>query len=151
MHFCTPTFILITLVQNFMLIKNRQAIGERQDFINEEFEKCRVKPGTLEKRVKAAETKIINMKAEIHSLQETLRDEQSNVNDLEQYGQRNMVEINNIPFLTDENLESVVTVIARKGIKLDHFNYKQYVDVAHKLNSKLLLPPIIVTFNSRSL
>ena len=62
-----------------------------------------------------------------------------------------MVEINNIPFLTDENLESVVTVIARKGIKLDQFNYKQYVDVAHRLNSKLLLPLIIVTFNSRSM
>ena len=47
------------------------------------------------------------MKAEIHSLQETLGDEQSNVNDLEQYGQRNMIEINNILFITNENLESV--------------------------------------------
>ena len=64
------------------------------------------------------------MKAEINSLQETLRDEQSNINDLEQYGQRNMVEINNIPFVTDENLESVITAITRIGMILDHFNYK---------------------------
>ena len=59
-----------------------------------------------------------------------------------------MVEINNIPFTTNENLESVITGIARKGMKLDHFNYKQYVDVAHRLNSKLPIPPIIVMFNS---
>ena len=91
------------------------------------------------------------MKAEINSLQETLRDEQSNINDLEQYGQRNMVEINNIPFVTDENLESVITAITRIGMILDHFNYKQYADVAHRLNSKLSIPPIIVMFNSRSM
>ena len=62
-----------------------------------------------------------------------------------------MVEINNIPFTTDENLESVITDIAKKGMKLDHFNYKQNVDVAHRLNSKLPIPPIILIFNSRSM
>ena len=102
-------------------------------------------------RAKAAETKIINMKAEIYSLEETLCEEQCKVSDLEQYGRRNMVEINNIPFTTDENLESVITDIAKKGMKLDHFNYKEYLDVAHRLNSKLPIPPIIVMFNSRSM
>ena len=62
-----------------------------------------------------------------------------------------MVEINNIPFTTNENLESVITDIAKKGMELDHFIYKQYVDVAHRLNSKLPIPPIIVMFNSRSM
>ena len=89
----------------------------------------------MEERAKAAETKTINMKVEIHSLQETLCDEQSNVNDLEQYGRRNMIKINNIPFTTNENLQSVITDIARKGMKLDHFNYKQYVDVALRLKT----------------
>ena len=130
---------------------SQQAIGENQDFINKEFESCKVKQGAREERAKAVETKIINMKAEIYSLQETLYEEQCKVNDLEQYGRRNMVEINNIPFTTDENLESVITYIAKKGMKLDHFNYKQYVDVAHRLNSKLPIPPIIVMFNSRSM
>ena len=105
----------------------------------------------IREKSKSCRNQNYQQKAEIHSLQETLSDEQSNVNDLEQYGRRNMVEINNIPILTDENLESVVTGIARKGIKLDQFNYKQYVDVAHRLNSKLLLPPIIITFNSQSM
>ena len=36
-------------------------------------------------------------------------------------------------------------------MKLDHFNYKQYVDVAHRLNSKRPIPPIILMFNSRSM
>ena len=63
------------------------------------------------------------MKAETYSLQETLCEEQNKVSDLEQYGRRNMVEINNIPFTTDENLESVMADIARKCMKLDHFNY----------------------------
>ena len=42
---------------------SQQAIRESQYFINEEFETCKVKQGTMEKRAKAAETKIINMKA----------------------------------------------------------------------------------------
>ena len=130
---------------------SQQVIRESQDFINEEFETSKVKQGTMKERPKAAETKIINMKAEAHSLQETLREEQSNFNDLEQCGRKNMVEINNIHFTTDENLESVITDTARKGIKLDHFNYKQYVDVAHRLNSKLSIAPIVVMFNSRSM
>ena len=91
------------------------------------------------------------MKAEIYSLEETFCEEQCKVNDLEQYGRRNMVELSNIPFTTDENLESVITDIAKKGMKLDHFNYKQNVDVAHRLNSKLPIPPIILIFNSRSM
>ena len=44
------------------------------------------------------------MKAEIYSLQETLCEEQSKDNDSEQYGRRNMVEINTIPFTKNENL-----------------------------------------------
>ena len=43
-----------------------QAIGESQDFINKEFESCKVKQGTIEETAKAAETKIINMRAEIY-------------------------------------------------------------------------------------
>ena len=103
---------------------SQQAIGESQDFVNKEFKSYKVRQGTIEERARAAETKIINMKAEIYSIQETLREEQSKVNGLEQYGWRNMVEINNMPFTTDENLESVITDVARKGMKLDHFNYK---------------------------
>ena len=129
---------------------SQQAIGENQDFINKEFESCKVKQGAREERAKAVETKIINMKAEIYSLQETLYEEQCKVNDLEQYGRRNMVEISNIPFTTDENLEPITDTL-RKGMKLNHFNYKKYVDVAHRLNSKLPIPPIIVMFNSRSM
>ena len=130
---------------------SQQAIGEIQGFINKEFGSCKVKQGTIEERAKAAQTKIINMKAEIYSLQETFREEQSKVNDLEQYGEKSMAEIKNIPFTADENLESVTTDIARQGMKLDHFNYKQYVDVAHILNGKLPIPPIIVMFNSQSM
>ena len=103
---------------------SQQAIGESQDFVNKEFKSYKVRQGTIEERARAAETKIINMKAEIYSIQKTLREEQSKVNGLEQYGWRNMVEINNMPFTTDENLESVITDVARKGMKLDHFNYK---------------------------
>ena len=67
---------------------SQKAIGESQDFINKEFESCKVKQDTIEERAKAAETKIINMKTESYLLQQTLREEQSKVNDLEQYGRR---------------------------------------------------------------
>ena len=55
---------------------SQQNIREGQDFINKEFESCKVKQETIEERAKAAETKIINIKAEIYSLQETLYEEQ---------------------------------------------------------------------------
>ena len=55
---------------------SQQTITEGQDFINKEFESCKVKQETIEERAKAAETKIINIKAEIYSLQETLYEEQ---------------------------------------------------------------------------
>ena len=42
---------------------SQQAIRESQYFINEEFDTCKVKQGTMEERAKAAESKIINMKA----------------------------------------------------------------------------------------
>ena len=45
---------------------SQQAIGESQDFINKEFESCKVKQGTIEETAKATETKIINMRAEIY-------------------------------------------------------------------------------------
>ena len=55
---------------------SQQTIREGQDFINKEFESCKVKQETIEERAEAAETKIINIKAEIYSLQETLYEEQ---------------------------------------------------------------------------
>ena len=63
---------------------SQEAIRESQDFIHEEFKTCKVKQSTTEERAKAAETKIINIKEEIHLLQETLHENQSNVNDLKQ-------------------------------------------------------------------
>ena len=43
-----------------------------------------MKQAKIEERAKAAETKIIHMKVEIYSLQETLHEEQSKVYDLKQ-------------------------------------------------------------------
>ena len=44
-----------------------------------------MKQAKIEERAKAAKTKIIHMKVEIYSLQETLYEEQSKVYDLKQY------------------------------------------------------------------
>ena len=75
--------------------------------------------------------------------------QQSNLNDIEQYGRRSMLEVNNIPVNNKENFEDIMTTIA-KTINFEEFDYANDVDVAHRLKSKLLVPPIIVMFKSRS-
>ena len=76
---------------------NQQKLTDSQKFINEEFEKCKSKQENYEDRAKTAESKIVNLNAHFHSLQDTLRENRHQINDQEQYGRRCMVEISNIP------------------------------------------------------
>ena len=82
-------------------------------------------------------------------IHEDLLTQQNNVNSLEQYGRRNMLEISNIPEKDNENLKSIITAIA-SAMNLEEFNYNADVAIAHRLQSKLPISPIIVLFNNRT-
>ena len=82
-------------------------------------------------------------------MHEKVDKDQKSINDLEQYGRRSMLELSNIPVVEHEDLKLIITEIA-KCMKLDRFCYEDQVDVAHRLKSKLDIPPIIVLFQSRA-
>ena len=60
-----------------------------------------------------------------------------------------MLEISNIPASENEDLNFIITALAN-CIKVENFSFKNDVDVAHRLKSKLKIPPIIVLFHSRT-
>ena len=128
---------------------NQQKLTDSQEFINEEFEKCKSKQENYEDRAKTAESKIVNLNAHLHSLQHTLRENCHEINDLEQYGRHCMGEISNIPVKPEDSMKSIITALAT-NMNINNFSYNNDVNVAHKLHSKLSLPPIIVMFHSRT-
>ena len=60
-----------------------------------------------------------------------------------------MVEISNITVKPEESMKSIITALAT-NMNINNFSYNNDVDVAHRLHSKLSLPPIIVMFHSRT-
>ena len=60
-----------------------------------------------------------------------------------------MIEISNIHLKKDKNLQSIITALA-KSMEVKDFTHEMDVDVAHRLNSKLTPPPVIVMFCSRT-
>ena len=101
------------------------------------------------KRAETAEVKVVQLNADLQILSDDLQNEQNKYNDLEQYGQRNMLELNNILVKKDENLKKVIVALA-KAVNYNNFNYESCVDIVHRLNCKLATPPIIILFKSRT-
>lgn len=128
---------------------NQQDVVKSQEHLNKEVEDCKSTCDSLEERAKTAELKVVQLNAELHTINETLNKQKEDLNDLQQYGRRNMIEISNIPKRTNENLKLVIEAIA-KSMNLNNFNYADSVDVAHRLKSELPIPPIIVMFKNRT-
>ena len=138
-----------TQAQIKALEASQQSITDSQKFLNGEFEEYKVRLDAAEERSKSAEANIIKSKADMQIIHEDLLTQQNNINSLEQYGRRNMLEINNIPEKDNENLKSIIIAIASE-MNLEEFNYNADVDIAHRLQCKLPISPIIVLFNNRT-
>ena len=70
-------------------------------------------------------------------------------NDLEQYGRRCMLELNNIPVREKDDLRKIITLLMAKAVNYQECNYDANVDIVHRLNSVLETPPIIILFRTR--
>ena len=101
-----------TQAQIKALESSQKAITESQNVINEEFEKIKVQLDAAEERSKSAEANVIKTKADIQIMLEDLPIQQNNINSFEQYGKRNMLEINNIPEKENKNIRKIITAIA---------------------------------------
>ena len=74
-----------------------------------------------------------------------MKENQANINDLEQYGRREMLNIFGVPRRDNEKTDEIVLDIADKlGFDL----YDEDIEVSHRTSSKPTAP-IIVKFNSR--
>ena len=126
----------------------QQTIAQSQEFISTEFEKFKKQPSETTKRAESAEAKVVSINAELQNVKDDNTIKQSNLNVLEQYSRRSMLEVNNIPVNNKNTFEDIMTAIA-KAINFEEFHYGNDVDIAHRLKSNLLVPPIIVMFKSR--
>ena len=102
-----------------------------------EFEKFKKTLTETEQRAKSAESEVIRLNADLQIMRKDIQDQQIDYNNLEQYGRRNMLEINNIPENNNEDLKTIITAIA-KIINYQNFDYDREVDVAHRLQSNLI-------------
>jgi len=125
---------------------------QSQVVINKEFEYNKQKTTKLEKDVKSLLTKDTNYSADIANIKKSTKDlrdliDKSNqaINDLEQYGRRNMLDIRGIPRMKEENTDDLVLKIAEIiNIQLDSND----IEVSHRTSSQKDAP-IIVKFLAR--
>ena len=128
---------------------SQQSITRNQHYLNEDVETMKAELAETKMRAETAEVKIVQLNADLKILSDDLQNERNKYNDLEQYGGRNMLELNNIPVKKDENLKMVIVALA-KAVNYNNFNCESCVDIVHRLNSKLETPPIIILFKSRT-
>lgn len=131
------------------LESSQQKVVESQEFLNSEFEDIKKELESTKKRAEEAETKAVKLNAEVQTIHEDIQRERDRNNDLEQYGRRCMLELNNIPVREKEDLRKIITSLA-KAVNYQEFNYDANVDIVHRLNSVLETPPIIILFRSRT-
>ena len=122
-------------------------IKHSQDFIQEEYDKQRRVNDNLLKANRKIENEHNQLTNQITCLQKQLTYESTMRNNLEQYGRRQMVEINGIPSTENEDCVKTVSKLA-KMIAVPNFTPNK-IDVAHRI-SPLKDSPIIVKFNTRT-
>ena len=96
-------------------------IIQSQDFISKEYEKQKLLITGLQTQIinvkkNYAETKLVtkNLARTCSDLRTELEKEKSALNDLQQYGRRNMVDLADIPRLVNEDTDKLVITVAEK-------------------------------------
>lgn len=123
-------------------------LTESQQFMSDQFETFKAELSQGKERAESAEKESVSLTAELIEMKARLMSESKARNNLEQYGRRSMIELNNIPVIKEENLLEIVEAVA-KAMKHDSFSIND-IDIVHRLNSKLAHPPIIVMFKNRT-
>ncbi|XP_066931698.1 putative leucine-rich repeat-containing protein DDB_G0290503 [Clytia hemisphaerica] len=125
---------------------------QSQRFLDTKYEEQKVQLSRLETKVKSLCTDISDKEMTINQLKERLKlteasflSNKSDINALEQYGRREMINISGIPRKNNEDTDKIVFNITDKlGIDL----YLDDIEVTHRTSPKINAP-IIVKFNSR--
>ena len=100
--------------------KRLLAIKKSMDFIHSQFENYKKITDSLMKRNTKHETENKELRNRIDKMEGKLNTVASEVNDLEQYGRRDCLEINGIPKEENECPESLIITLGEKiGVKCD--------------------------------
>ena len=127
-------------------------IAKSQEYLNEKFEKqakeitnIQSKIKTITNENKKKDEHIDQLKERLRKFDEKLKENHCKMNELEQYGRREMFNVFGIPRKDNENTDEIILDLADKlgfDINLDD------IEVTHRTSSKPTAP-IIIKFNSR--
>ena len=125
-------------------------VKNSQDFISRQYDQLKVGYSQLLITNKKQETEIKNLKSTAIELSSQVEKEATKLDDFEQYGRRQNLEIVGIPVQKDENTNAIVQEVA-KLLKVTIT--ASDISTSHRLQTKneLKPPPIIVRFVSRDI
>ena len=125
-------------------------VKNSQEFISRQYDQLKVEYSQLLITNEKQETEIKNLKSTAIELSSQGEKEATKLDDLEQYGRRQNLEIVGIPVQKDENTNAIVQEVA-KLLKVTIT--ASDISTSHRLQTKneLKLPPIIVRFVSRDI
>ncbi|EDO27512.1 predicted protein [Nematostella vectensis] len=133
-----------------LLDKKLAPLQASLDFLNEKYDIILKKVSDQEVKVKELSKENSRLHSEVGLLRSTLSNQGKWLNDLEQYGRRECLEIRGIPEVKGEDTSQIACQVANLiGVKLS----RQDISTSHRIkpkNSTAKFPPsIIVKFTSR--
>lgn len=134
-------------LKKFDVVENQlKELKDSQDFLNSMYEEQKNEIENLKKSNKEIYNENRLLKSAIKQLENDISDTKMDVNNLEQYGRREMLEIFGVPREHDENTDEIVKKIADK-IKVP-IDINNDIEISHRTSLKPKAP-IIIKFNNR--
>ena len=91
-----------------------QEIKKSQEFVSNEYELLKSEFDKVLKVNRKLEQENLNLKKKVSDLLQTKNEEEEKIDNLEQYGRRENLEIEGIPFKENENINETIVNLAKK-------------------------------------
>jgi hypothetical protein len=139
---------LDSIDQRLTLIENTvQGLVRSQEFLSSQFDEQEKDIVAMKSNMKLLQVKNKELSQTLFNAVKNVEKNEKKFNDLEQYGRREMVEVQGVTRMANENTDSIIMVLA----KLFKLNITIYdIEVSHRLSNRQN-SPIIVKFNNRRL
>ena len=115
--------------------KELEGIVQSQSFISKQYEKQKTTCESLIKKVTKQGNEISDLNNQLKQVKKQLKSTQRDVNDQNQYGRREMLEVNGIPRLKEENITTLILQMADKcKVPLTEDDMSQNIYQRHSTN-----------------
>ena len=126
--------------------KQMTELKTSQEFISMKYEEQKQEIIDLKKSNESIRNENKKLSHSINLLMQEIQDTNAEINNLEQYGRREMVEIVGIPHSDNENTDEIVGKLCEQSNV--EINIEKDIEVSHRISTKPT-SAIIVKFNSR--